>query len=185
MDEARHNGIACPVEVYDLSIPPLKWLEIERARYWYTGLLDDGVNADSLMMLFVDDRSGASIEADADGDIRIRYDVDTGVVAGMEIDDFEYHFLKKHPELAAGWAALKPEGKDGFHNTPRLSDELALGYAGGFGIWLIRGRLRRAGRLRTWSRSRIGMGLSGGDGFRRGRVKFPALWYYRRDGLRI
>ena len=129
MDEARHKGIACPVEIYDLSIPPLKWPEIERARYWYTGLLDDGVDTDSLMMLFVDDRSGASIETDADGDIRIRYDVETGVVAGMEIDDFEYHFLKKHPDLAAGWAALKPEGKKGFHNTPWLSDELALGYA--------------------------------------------------------
>ena len=129
MDKARHNQIAYPVEIYRPYVPSLKWPEIHKVAYWYTGVSDDGLEVDTLLLLFVNNTCGTSIDADADCDMLIRFDGETGEVHGLEIEDFEDHFLKKHPELADGWAALKPEGKKGFHNTPWLSDELALGYA--------------------------------------------------------
>ena len=55
--------------------------------------------------------------------------VETGDVAGIAIEDFESHFLKKYPKFADGWVALKPEGKRGFHKTPWLTDAAALDYA--------------------------------------------------------
>ena len=109
------------------EIPPLKWPEIQKVTYWYTGTLDDGIDTDSLLMLFVDNTSATTIDADAD--LLIRYDDETGDVAGIEVEDFEHYFLKKYPELADGWKALKPEGKKGFHNTPWLTNNAALDYA--------------------------------------------------------
>ena len=133
MDETRCNGIIHPAEAYRTEIAPLKWPEVKTALYSYAGVLsdddDDGPGTDSLMLLFVDNRHGLSIEADEDGYIRLRYDEKTGDVHGMHIDDFESRFLKKHPELAAGWAALKPAGQNGFHRTPWLTDAPALDYA--------------------------------------------------------
>ncbi len=37
--------------------------------------------------------------------------------------------MKKYPDFAEGWAALKPEDKKGFHNTLWLTDDAALNYA--------------------------------------------------------
>ena len=132
MDQAWQNRIDYPVEVYCPHTPPLKWPEVEKAQYSYDTMLpedddDDEPCFESLMLLFVDNRGGLSI--DADEDILIRFDVETGDVLGLVIDDFESHFLKKRPELAAGWAALKPEGQNGFHRTPWLTDAPALDYA--------------------------------------------------------
>ena len=134
MGNIGRADIKYPVEIYyPMEIVPFRWPEIKKVTYWYAGVLDDDddddVGTDSLLLLFVDNRYSSSIPADEDCDMMLRYDDQTGEVAGIEIELFEYHFLKKHPELAAGWAALKPEGKDGFHNTPWLADELALGYA--------------------------------------------------------
>ena len=134
MDKTGHNEIAIPAELFCTDIVPLKWPEVEKALYEYDTMLpedddDDEPCFESLMLLFVDNRYGLSIEADEEGDIRLRYDPETGDVHGMEIDDFENHFLKKRPELAAGWAALKPAGKNGFHRTPWLTDAPALDYA--------------------------------------------------------
>ena len=129
MVEAWRDSLANPVEIYWPYIPPLKWPEVQRVAYWYTGVLDDEVDTDSLLMLFVDNRYGATIEADEDGDLLLRYDSETGDVAGIAIEDFESHFLKKYPEFTEGWAALKPEGKRGFHKTPWLTDAAALDYA--------------------------------------------------------
>ena len=133
MDQAKHGAIEYLFEIYQPHHPPLKWPEVKRATYWYAGVLsdddDDGPGTDNLMLLFVENRGALSIDADEDGDILIRFDVETGDVLGLEIDDFESHFLKKRPELAAGWAALKPEGKNGFHRTPWLTDAPALDYA--------------------------------------------------------
>ncbi len=113
--------------------PSLKWPEIRRVMYWYTGELYEGeVDAllvDSLMVLFVENRPAMNADADEDGDMMVRYDTDTSDVIGLEIELFEHHFLKKHPEFAMGWAALKPEGDGGFHNGPWLTGEAALGYA--------------------------------------------------------
>ncbi len=121
MGQAWDDNIKHPVEVHCPWMPPLRWPEIKSVAYWYTGTLDDegdDFNIDNLFMLFTDNRYGLSIEADEDGAIRLRFDGESGDVHGIEIDDFEHCFLRKHPELADGWAALKPEGKNGFHNTP-------------------------------------------------------------------
>ncbi len=130
MDKAEHGDIEHPVETYyPLTTPAFQWPEIQKVAYWYSGVLDDGMDTDSLLMLFVNNTSAASIPADEDCDMLLRFDNRTGEVAGIEIDDFEHHFLRKHPELADGWAALKPEGKNGFHNTPWLTGDAALAYA--------------------------------------------------------
>ena len=134
MDQTGRGDLDYPVEIYyPMEIIPFRWPEIQRVMYWYAGKFPDDewgdLFVDSLLLLFVDNRYSSSIPADEDCDMMLRYDDQTGEVAGIEIELFEYHFLKKHPELAAGWAALKPEGKKGFHNTPWLADELALGYA--------------------------------------------------------
>lgn len=45
---------------------------------------------------------------DWEGEIWVRIDPETGEVVGLEIDDFESVFLKKHPELAQAWEEAKP-----------------------------------------------------------------------------
>ncbi|MYC35876.1 MAG: hypothetical protein F4X66_03025 [Chloroflexi bacterium] len=116
-----------------IEIPPLKWPEIQRVMYWYTGELhEEGevpLFVDSLMVLFVENRPAINADTAKDVDLMVRYDTETGDVIGLEIELFEYHFLKQCPELAMGWAALKPEEDDGFHNTPWLTDDAALDYA--------------------------------------------------------
>jgi hypothetical protein len=115
-----------------IEIPSLKWPEIERVMYWYTGELDD-LEIDSLLALFVDNRAASSIDVDSEhcyGELMIRYDPESGDVAGIEIEGFERFFLGEyHPELAAEWAALKPEGAGGFHNSAWLTDAVAIKYA--------------------------------------------------------
>ena len=116
-----------------IDIPVLKWPEIRRVMYWYTGTVCDrktgDLLVDSLMVLFVENRGATNADAGEHGEMMIRYDESTGDVIGLEIELFEYNFLKKHPELADGWAALKPEGDEGFHNGPWLSSDAALTYA--------------------------------------------------------
>ena len=45
---------------------------------------------------------------DWEGEIWVRMDVNTGEIVGLEIDDFENVFLKKHPNLAKAWQEAKP-----------------------------------------------------------------------------
>ena len=45
---------------------------------------------------------------DWDGDIWLRVDPASGEIVGIEIDDFESIFLKKHPEIAKAWEEVKP-----------------------------------------------------------------------------
>ncbi|MBA7688937.1 hypothetical protein ES703_97426 [subsurface metagenome] len=45
---------------------------------------------------------------DWNGEIWIRVDLKNGEVVGLEIEDFETVFLKKHPELAIAWKEAKP-----------------------------------------------------------------------------
>ena len=45
---------------------------------------------------------------DWDGEIWVRVDIETGEIVGLEIDDFEKVFLKKHPDLASAWKDTKP-----------------------------------------------------------------------------
>lgn len=45
---------------------------------------------------------------DWDGEFWLRVDPESGEVVGLEIEDFETVFLKKHPELASAWKEAKP-----------------------------------------------------------------------------
>ena len=45
---------------------------------------------------------------DLEGEVWIRFDPETGEIVGLEIDDFEAIFLRKHPEVARAWAETKP-----------------------------------------------------------------------------
>lgn len=45
---------------------------------------------------------------DLEGEMWIRVDPETGEIVGLEIEDFEAIFLRKHPEVAQAWAEVKP-----------------------------------------------------------------------------
>lgn len=42
------------------------------------------------------------------GELWIRVNPETGEVVGLEIEDFESLFLKRHPEIARVWSDFKP-----------------------------------------------------------------------------
>lgn len=110
-----------------MEIPILKWPEIQRAMFWYTGEFEDE-EADSLLVLFAENRPATS--QDVQGELWIRYDSRTGGIIGIEIDDFEQLFLSElHPELAHGWKVLKPDGKRGTHRSEWLTNTEAIAYA--------------------------------------------------------
>jgi uncharacterized protein YuzE len=52
-----------------------------------------------------------AISVDWEGEIWIRVDVNTGKIVGLEIEDFESIFLKKHPEIAKAWEVQKSSVK--------------------------------------------------------------------------
>ena len=54
------------------------------------------------------DKPRPATSFDLNGEIWLRVDPENGEVVGLEIDDFEAIFLKKHPELAKAWAEVKP-----------------------------------------------------------------------------
>jgi uncharacterized protein YuzE len=45
---------------------------------------------------------------DWDGEIWLRVDPTNGEIVGLEIDDFEAVFVKKHPEIGVAWHQAKP-----------------------------------------------------------------------------
>lgn len=45
---------------------------------------------------------------DLEGEMWIRFNPETGEIVGLEIEDFEAIFLRKHPEVAQAWAEVKP-----------------------------------------------------------------------------
>ena len=55
-----------------------------------------------------------------DGEFWLRADPETGEVCGVEIEDFEAVYLKKHPELAVIWS--EAEG----HERPQLPAEVRI-----------------------------------------------------------
>jgi len=64
---------------------------------------------DTLFFRGAERRPAASI--DWNGEIWIRIDPISGEVVGMEIEDFEAVFLKKHPEIAVAWYESRPAGR--------------------------------------------------------------------------
>jgi hypothetical protein len=59
---------------------------------------------------------------DWNGEIWIRVDPTTGEVLGLEIDDFEAVFLKRHPEISVAWDSVKPTC---LRKLPRKSQDTA------------------------------------------------------------
>ena len=119
MTSVRHDDL--------MEIPVLKWPEIQRAMFWYTGEFE-GEEVDSLLVLFAENQPATS--QDVDGELWIRYDSCNGHIIGIEVDDFERLFLVEfHPELARGWRRLKPDGIEGTHRSEWLSSTGALTYA--------------------------------------------------------
>jgi hypothetical protein len=45
---------------------------------------------------------------DCDGELWLRVNPETGVIVGIEIENFESVFLKKHPEIAKAWKDVRP-----------------------------------------------------------------------------
>ena len=45
---------------------------------------------------------------DCNGEFWLRVAPETGEIVGVEVNDFEAVFLKKHPELAKAWKEVKP-----------------------------------------------------------------------------
>ena len=110
-----------------MEVPALKWPEIQRAMFWYTGKFGDE-ETDSLLVLFAENRPATS--QDVKGELWIRYDSQSGEIIGVEIDDFEQLFLTEfHPEFARGWKSLKPDGKEGAHRSEWLIGADAIAYA--------------------------------------------------------
>lgn len=110
-----------------MEVPVLKWPEIDRAMFWYTGEFADEAE-DSFLVLFAENRPATS--QDVMGKLCIRYDSLTGDIIGIEVDDFEQLFLVEfHPELAQGWKIFKPHGIEGTYRTEWLTSIDALTYA--------------------------------------------------------
>ena len=61
---------------------------------------------DTLFVQPDEPREATSI--DLNGEMWLRVDVRTREVVGLEIEDFEAVFLKKHPEVAQAWQDVKP-----------------------------------------------------------------------------
>lgn len=54
------------------------------------------------------DKPCPATSIDWNGELWIRVDMETGRIVGLEINDFESIFLKKHPELSKAWEIVKP-----------------------------------------------------------------------------
>lgn len=45
---------------------------------------------------------------DWNGEVWIRVSLASGEIVGLEIDEFEFVFIKRHPELESAWKEIKP-----------------------------------------------------------------------------
>jgi hypothetical protein len=79
--------------------------------------LDTLKNIESFILVYHEDEDTLFVRPDNprpatsldwNGEVWIRIDLESGEVVGLEIDDFEGFFLKKHPELALAWQQVKP-----------------------------------------------------------------------------
>jgi uncharacterized protein YuzE len=48
-----------------------------------------------------------AVSVDCAGELWVRVDVSNGDIVGVEIEDFEAVFLRKHPEVAPAWDSLR------------------------------------------------------------------------------
>jgi uncharacterized protein YuzE len=86
-----------------LANPEIDFRSLQNAKTFKCVYYED---EDVLFIRPSEPRPATSI--DWEGEIWIRVDISTGEIVGLEIDDFEAVFLKKHPELAVAWSEVKP-----------------------------------------------------------------------------
>jgi hypothetical protein len=48
-----------------------------------------------------------AVSVDVNGEFWLRMDPESGEVFGVEIEDFEGHFLKEHPKLGVSWPEVR------------------------------------------------------------------------------
>jgi len=51
-----------------------------------------------------------AVSIDLGGEMWLRYDPKELTVVGLEVEDFEQVFLKKHPEIAVAWKEINKKG---------------------------------------------------------------------------
>jgi uncharacterized protein YuzE len=85
-----------------LDTPRIDFSTIDRVKMFHPVYHDD----EDVLFLRPDTPRPAT-SFDLEGEIWIRFDPETGEIVGLEIDDFQAIFLKKHPELAQAWAEAK------------------------------------------------------------------------------
>lgn len=86
------------------NVLPIDLKSLERNMETFEVVYDEGED-----ILFA--RPGkphAATSFDWEGEIWVRVNPETGEVVGLEVDDFESVFLKKHPDLAKAWQEVKP-----------------------------------------------------------------------------
>jgi len=54
------------------------------------------------------DEPRPAVSYDWEGEVWVRFDPITQDIVGIEIENFESVFLKKHPELAVAWKEVRP-----------------------------------------------------------------------------
>ncbi|HEY93817.1 MAG TPA: hypothetical protein G4O15_02610 [Dehalococcoidia bacterium] len=65
-------------------------------------------NADEDVLCIKPKESVPAVSYDWGGEIWIRFEPESKEVVGIEIENFESVFIKKHPEVAKVWKAAKP-----------------------------------------------------------------------------
>ena len=86
-----------------LDTPKIDFNTLDRVKKFYPVYHDD-----EDVLFLRPDTPRPAMSFDFEGEIWIRFDPETGEIVGLEIDDFEAIFLKKHPELAQVWVEAKP-----------------------------------------------------------------------------
>lgn len=64
--------------------------------------------------------SRPAVSYDLNGELWIRFVPETKEIIGLEIENFESVFLKKHPEIAKVWKTAKPHCS---HKKTRIADD--------------------------------------------------------------
>ena len=70
-----------------------------------------------------------AVSYDIEGEIWVRFDPQTKEIIGLEIENFESIFLKKHPELSKLWKEAKPYcvDKRSRSGSEKVCDSFVLG----------------------------------------------------------
>jgi uncharacterized protein YuzE len=73
----------------------------------------------------------AATSIDCDGQLWLRVRIDTGEVAGLEIEDFKAVFLPRHPQLRSAWEGLRgPSNRATSRDAERPFVDLLVSHVG-------------------------------------------------------